>query len=137
MNEMITMSINLHLFIIVATILLALYSIYTSNKIENETTYINKMKYIQPQYLMITSAIVFTGAVVMAVNHFNLQISLVIMIIAVLWMFYTSIKKHLIRQNSDTNDKESMRTFRAYVKKKYTIDIVLMLLVGAVSFALR
>ncbi len=137
MNEMITMSINLHLFIIAATILLALYNIYASNKIENEAIYINRMKYIQPQYLMITSAIVFTGAVVMAVNHFNLRISLVIMIIAVLWMFYTSIKKHTLRQNSNTNDKESMQVFRRYVKKKYTIDIVLMLVVGAVSFALR
>ncbi len=134
---MITMSINLHLFIIAATILLALYNIYASNKIENEAIYINRMKYIQPQYLMITSAIVFTGAVVMAVNHFNLRISLVIMIIAVLWMFYTSIKKHTLRQNSNTNDKESMQAFRRYVKKKYTIDIVLMLVVGAVSFALR
>ena len=137
MNEMITMSINLHLFIIAATILLALYNIYASNKLENEVTYINRMKYIQPQYLMLTSAIIFTGVTVMAANHFNLRISLVIMTAAVLWMLYTSVKKHMIRKNSNTNDKESMQTFRAYVKKKYTIDIVLMLVVGAVSFALR
>ncbi len=137
MNEMITMSINLHLFIIAIAILLALYSIYASNKLKNETTYINRMKYIQPQYLMVVSAIVFTGITVMAVNHFNLRISLFIMIAAVLWMFYTSIKKHTIRQNSNTNDKETMQKFREFVKKKYTIDIILMLVVGAVSFALR
>ncbi len=137
MNEMITMSINLHLFIIVAAILLALYNIYASYKLEDETIYINRMKYIQPQYLMIISAIIFTGVTVMAVSYFNLRISLVIMIIAVLWMLYTSIKKHIIRKDTNTNDKESMQNFREFVKKKYTIDIALMLVVGVVSFALR
>ncbi len=137
MEPMITMSINLHLFIIAATILLALYNIYASNKLENEVVYINRMKYIHPQYLMIVSAIIFTGVIVMATNNFNLRISLVIMIVAVLWMFYTSIKKHIIRQETNTNDKESMQNFRAYVKKKYMIDIVLMLVVGAISFVLK
>ncbi len=137
MNEMITMSINLHLLIIVAAILLALYNIYASYKIENEITYINRMKYIQPQYLMIISAIVFTGVTVMAASYFNLRISLVIMIIAISWMFYTSIKKHIIRKDTNTNDKESMQQFREFVKKKYTIDITLMLVVSMASFALR
>lgn len=137
MNEMITMSINLHLLIIVVAILLALYNIYASYKLENETTYINRMKYIQPQYLMIISAIVFTGVTVMSVSYFDLQISLVIMIGAVLWMFYTSIKKHIIRKDTNTNDKESMQKFREFVKKKYTIDIALILVVSVASFALR
>ncbi len=134
MEQMITMSINLHLFIISITILLAFYNIYASNKLENETIYINRMKYIQPQYLSLVTAIVFTGITVMAVNHFVLKSSLVLMIIAVLWIYFTSTKMHMIRKFANTTDKESMNYFRSYVKKKYIVDIVLMFLVGGISF---
>jgi len=137
MEQMITMSINLHLFIIAATILLAFYNIYASNKLENETVYINRIKYIQPQYLSLVTAIVFTGITVMAVNHFVLKPSLILMIVAVLWIYFTSIKLHMIRKFANTEDKESMDYFRSYVKKKYMVDIVLMLVVGGISFLIR
>jgi len=137
MEQMITMSINLHLFIIGATILLAIYNIYASGSIKDETVYINRMKYIQPQYLSLVTAIVFTGITVMAVNHFVLKPSLILMIVAVLWIYFTSTKLHMIRKFANTKDKGSMNYLRAYVKKKYIIDIVLMLLVGGISFLIR
>jgi hypothetical protein len=122
---------------IVATILLAIYNIYASSKLDDETLYINRMKYIQPQYLSLVTAMVFTGITVMAVNHFVLKPSLILMIIAVLWIYFTSTKMHMIRKFTNTTDKESISYFRAYVKKKYTVDIALMLLVGGISFLIR
>ncbi len=137
MEQMIIMSINFHLFIIGATILLALYNIYASLNLKDEVIYINRMKYIQPQYLLLVVAIIFTGITVMAVNHFNLKPSLILMIIAVLVMIYTSIKKHVLRVNTNTNDATSTKTLRAWVVKKYTIDIVLMIIVSGISFVIR
>jgi hypothetical protein len=102
--------------------------------LKSETVYINRMKYIQPQYLSLVTAIVFTGITVMAVNHFVLKPSLILMIAAVLWIYFTSTKLHMIRKFTNTTDKESMSYFRAFVKKKYIWDIVLMVLVGVVSF---
>lgn len=134
MEQMITMSINLHLFIIGATILLALYNIYASYNLEDQTIYINRMKYIQPQYLSLVTAIMFTGITVMAVNHFVIKPSLVLMIIAVLVIYFTSTKLHMIRKNAHTNDIQEMNYFRGFVTKKYIGDIVLMVVVGVVSF---
>lgn len=137
MEQMITMSINLHLFIIGITILLAIYNIYASSSIKDEVVYINRMKYIQPQYLSLVTAIVFTGITVMAVNHFVLKPSLILMIIAVLVIYFTSIKKHMIRKYANTNDPDAMSYLRGFVKKKYIGDVVLIVLVGGVSFMLR
>ena len=119
-----------------ATILLALYTIFVSNKIKDETTYINRIKYTNPQYLSVVSAIAFTGIIVMAVNHFVLKPSLVLMVITVLFIYFTSIKLHMRRKHTNTNDKEEVSNLRKSVKKKYIWDIVLILLVGTVSFML-
>jgi hypothetical protein len=137
MEQMITMSINLHLFMIGATILLAIYNIYATIKLEDETLYINRMKYIQPQYLSLVTAVVFTGITVMAVNHFVLKPSLILMIIAVLWIYFTSTKMHMIRKFTNTTDSDSMDYFRSYVKKKYIGDIILIGLVVIVSFMIK
>jgi predicted neutral ceramidase superfamily lipid hydrolase len=137
MEQMITMSINLHLFIIGATILLAFYNVYASNIIKDETIYINRMKYIQPQYLSLVTAILFTGITVMAVNHFVIKPSLILMIIAILVIYFTSTKLHMIRKHAHTNDRQEMNYLRGFVKKKYIGDIVLMLFVGAISFMMR
>ena len=134
MEQMITTSINLHLFIIGATILLALYNVYASYNLKDETKYINRMKYIQPQYLSLVTAIMFTGITVMAVNHFVINPSLILMIIAVLIIYFTSTKMHMIRKNAHTDDIPEMNYLRGFVKKKYLGDVVLILLVGGVSF---
>ncbi len=137
MQEMITMAIATHLIVIGATVLFALYNIYASIAIKDEVIYINRMKYLQPQYLIFISAIAFTGIIVMAVNMFILKPSLWLMIVALFIIIYSSIKKHIIRKNSNTNSKKSMQQLREYVKRKYIIDIVILTLVTIVSFAIR
>ena len=137
MEQMITMSINLHLFIIGATILLAFYNIYASYNLRDETIYINRMKYIQPQYLSLVTAIMFTGITVMAVNLFVIKPSLILMITANLVIYFTSTKLHMIRKHAHTNDRQEMNYLRGFVKKKYIGDMVLMVLVGVVSFMMR
>ena len=136
MEQMISMSINLHLFMIGATILLALYNIYASYNLKDETIYINRMKYIQPQYLSLVTAIMFTGITVMAVNHFVLKPSLVLMVIAILIIYFTSTKLHMIRKYANTNDTDSMDYLRGYIKKKYMGDIALMIFVVGIAFML-
>jgi len=136
MEQMITMSINLHLLMIGATILLALYTIFVSNKIKDETAYINRIKYTQPQYLSLVSAVAFTGIIVMAVNHFTLKPSLILMVITVLIVFFTSIKLHMQRKQVNTTDISQISDLKKAVKKKYIVDVVLIVLVGAVSFML-
>lgn len=137
MEQMITMSINLHLFIIGATIVLAIYNVYVSYKLKDEVAYINRMKYIQPQYLMLVSSIAFTGIAVMAVNQFVVKPSLILMIVAILFIYFTSIKKHMIRKFANTNDNDSMSYIRGFVKKKYIGDVILIILVGGISLMMR
>ena len=137
MEQMISMSINLHLFMIGATILLALYTIYTSKALKDELTYINRIKYIQPQYLSLVTAIAFTGITVMAVNHFTIKPSLILMVISVLIIYFTSTKLHMIRKHAHTNDIQEMNYLRGFVKKKYIGDVVLIVLVGIVSFMIK
>jgi len=133
MEQMITMSINLHLFIISVTILLALYNIYASYFLLDETIYINRIKYMQPQYLSLVTAVMFTGVTVMAVNHFDVKPSLIFMIIAVLVIFFTSAKLHMLRKYAHTTQKQEMDYLRGFVRKKYIGDVVLISLVVVVS----
>jgi len=137
MEQMISMSINLHLFMIGATILLALYTVFVSNKIKDETTYINRIKYTLPQYLSLVAAIAFTGITVMAVNHFVFKLSLILMIFTVLFIFFTSTKLHFIRKNTKTDDDNQMIQLRKSVKKKYLLDVLLAVVVGIVSFMVK
>lgn len=133
MAEMLSMAINLHLFMIGSTILLAMYMIYASKRIDDNILYINRIKYLQPQYLILVASIIFTGVTVMAVEHFDFRPTLVLMIIAVLIIYYSSIKKHMLRKQTDTNNLEDMKFLRNHVSKKYIIDIFLMLMVGIIS----
>ncbi len=133
MAEMLSMAINLHLFIIGSTILFAVYMIYASKRIDDNISYINRIKYLQPQYLMLVTSIAFTGIAVMAVEHFDFRPTLVLMIIAVLIIYYSSIKKHMLRKQTDTDNLEDMKFLRNHVSKKYIIDIFLMLMVGIIS----
>jgi len=120
-----------------ATILLALYTIFASNSIKGEIAYINRIKYIQPQYLSLVTAIAFTGITVMAVNHFVLKASLIFMVIAVLIIYFTSIKLHMIRKHANTNDIQEMNYLRGFVKKKYIGDVILMIVVGVIGFLIE
>jgi Ca2+/Na+ antiporter len=133
MNEMLTMAINLHLFIITMTIVLALYIIYASKSLVDNTKYINRMKYLQPQYMMLVSSIVFTGIAVMAVEHFQFRPTLILMILAALYIYFTSIKKHMLRKQTNTDNMEDMKFLRSYIKSKYIKDITAIVVVAMVS----
>jgi hypothetical protein len=133
MNEMLSMAISLHIFIISMTILVALYMIYASKKLKDSIKYINRIKYLQPQYLMLVSSIVFTGIAVMAVEHFDFRPSLILMIIAVLFIYFTSIKIHMLRKQTNSDLDADMQFLREYVTSKYLKDIALIVVVAIIS----
>lgn len=136
MNEMISLSINIHLFLIAVTIFAALYAIYSTKSVDNPVQFVNRMKFFQPQYLVILTALGFTGITVMAVNMFVIKLNLIVMIIALVALYATSIKKHAARKAVNTNDAESVQYFRKYVSKKYMIDIAVLVAASILSFAL-
>lgn len=137
MEEMIALSIDLHLFMIGLTVLLALYNIFASFTLKDEVAYINRMKYLHLQYMVLVSTVVFTGITVMAVNHFVYHFTWVLMIVAVSVIYFTSIKKHIHRKHAHTDSESSMARFRSFVKKKYIADIGIIAIVTLISFALR
>jgi hypothetical protein len=133
MQEMITTSINIHLTLIFITILTAIYGIYTVKKVKDSTKLINKIKYLQTQYILTVSALFFTGITVMAVNHFSIKPNLIIMIIAIIYILYSSIKLHMIRKNTNTNKSPQMEYFKEYVNKKYTTDVIIIIATALIS----
>lgn len=70
---------------------------------------------------MFFASIGFTGLIALAVNHLQIMHATAMMIVVFLVIFIMSIKLFKVYK------KEPSETYRAFAKKKYSIDIALIL----------
>ena len=134
MEEMITMAIQLHIGFIILALLLASYIYFVVGKFDN-LKYAQKYEKTYSWYLMSLSVIGFTGLVVMAVEKFAFHWSFIWMIFIFFIMIFTSVKVYKLFKNTDRFDKDSITLFSTFAKKKYLLDIFLMLATGAFFYA--
>jgi nitrate reductase gamma subunit len=134
MEEMITMAIQLHIGFIILALLLASYIYFVVGKFDN-LKYAQKYEKTYSWYLMSLSVIGFTGLVVMAVEKFAFHWSFIWMIFIFFIMIVTSVKVYKLFKNTDRFDKDSITLFSTFAKKKYLLDIFLMLATGAFFYA--
>ncbi len=135
MEEMVSMAIQLHIGFIILALSLASYIYFVSSKFE-DIKYAQKYEKTYSWYLMSLSIIGFTGIVVMAVEQFAFHWGVIWMIIIFIIMIATSVKVHKLFKKSDRFDKNSIIAFSQFAKKKYLLDIVLMLVTGVIFYAI-
>jgi hypothetical protein len=134
MEDLINMAINLHLIFIVAMVLLGalnLLFIYTSDSFFGFT---KKIKFVSPQYYMMLASIFFTGLIVLGVSQFRFSFEIFLMIVAWFVIFIMSIKSFKIFKRTTKEGKIAKEAYKKFVIKKYSIDIILLILVGIYSY---
>ncbi|MDD3323545.1 MAG: hypothetical protein PHN38_00280 [Sulfurospirillaceae bacterium] len=134
MNEMISLSIKLHLVFIGVVFTLVLINIYLLRSNSKFVRVSKKIELIAPQYYLLLFAIFFTGILVLSVRHFALSPSVLAMILSWLVMIFLGIKGHRIYKKIHIKDIQSQEKFKKFALKKYGIDVFLLVFVTIFSY---
>jgi len=139
MEELMDMAIKLHLVFIVAMILIACINLYYILMIKEFKNFSDKVHFIAPQYYMMMAALFLTGLVVMGVNKMEFSFNAILMIIVWFVIFMLSIKSYKRYKKTKTSPYNIIlqKEFRDFAKKKYIIDISLLILTSAIAYMAR
>ncbi len=136
MQDMISMAIELHMgsiFLLLAIIVWVLL-ILKSNRDFAQLS--RKYEAVSLYYRAVLGVLFFTGLVVMAVAKFAVSWMVYVMVLVILHMSATSVKENIIYKKTHLKDIPSQEAFKKYAVKKYTIDIIMIVVVGVVSYML-
>ncbi len=137
MNELVEMSINLHLFFVVLSLILSLINIFVVKKIEDYVDMTKKVELFTPAYYLSLSITVFTGFIVLSVYHFHFTFAVYIMIASTIHIIISGFKCHKFFKKTRMQDKESQITFRKFADRKYKIDSILIILTIILAFVFK
>ncbi len=95
-----------------------------------------KYEAVSLYYRAVLGVLFFTGLVVMAVAKFAVSWMVYVMVLVILHMSATSVKENIIYKKTHLKDIPSQEAFKKYAVKKYTIDIIMIVVVWVVSYML-
>ena len=134
MEELINMAINLHLIFIVAMILLGLLNLFFIYSSNDFVLFTKKVKFVSPQYYMMLASIFFTGLMVLGVLKFTFTFDMLLMCIAWLIIFITSIKSFKIYKKTHPKDEIAKEAYKKFALKKYMLDVALLSFVSLFTY---
>jgi hypothetical protein len=135
MNDLISMAITLHIIFIVLALLLALLSLIFINQDREFRGFSNRVESVALQYYFMLTALFFTGLVVFGATGLVVTWQVVMMIVALGWIVFTSAKLHQVFKRTREVDIESQKLFKMYARKKYMTDIALIIIVAVIMYA--
>ena len=136
MQDMISTAIELHLgsiFLILAIIVWVLLVLKSDRDFAPLS---RKYEAVSLYYRALLGVLFFTGLVVMAVAKFDVSWMVYVMVLVILHMSATSVKENIIYKKTHLKDIPSQEAFKKYAVKKYTMDIIMIVVVGVVSYML-
>ncbi|MBE0491605.1 MAG: hypothetical protein IBX44_05095 [Sulfurospirillum sp.] len=133
MELLIKMSLHLHLFFIVAMLVLGLINVFISYSEKAFLAFERKIKFLMPLYYMCYASIAFTGLILYASMHFNASHTVYMMIFAWVVIFVMSIKAYKQRKKMDANDDTLRVAYKRFMLQKFSFDLFLLLIVGMLS----
>ncbi len=135
MNELITMSIRLHEIFIGLALLIAVLSLIFISQDKDFRGFSNRVESVALQYYFILAVLFFTGLVVFGATGMTVSWQVIMMVAALGWIIFTSAKLHQVFKRTRERDIESQKRFKTYAKRKYITDILIILVVTAVMYA--
>ena len=135
-NDLISMAISFHWIFIVTVILIIAYNIFIVLKEDEYVKLANKTEFIAPQYYVILTALAFTGIIAWTVQNFYFDLKIILMIIGWLVIIILSIKKQIVFKRMRRQDIDTQLNYKKFAKKKYTIDLLIMLFIVAMTYIL-
>jgi len=137
MKDLILLSTQIHVVSVLLTILVNIF-LFVTFLVENDyVTLTRKYERYSLVYFFFLSVTAFTGIVLFTVTGFVWSFKIVLMILAILHLSVTSVKLHMVFKASRLVDKESQIRFKKYTRKKYFMDIFVLILVGFLSYAIH
>ncbi|MDN5376859.1 MAG: hypothetical protein PWQ42_155 [Sulfurospirillum sp.] len=120
MQELLDMAIKLHTIFIGCMLVIGVVNLFII--LSDAKNFSKKIKFLNPIYYMFFAAIGFTGVIILGVMHLKISHASALMIGVFLVIFIMSIKLYKVYK------KASLQQYRTYAKRKYLLDLGLMLL---------
>ncbi len=133
-KEMISMAIVLHVSFIVGMLIIIAWQLLALSKekfrdialwYERRTLY----------YRAFIASVAFTGVAVMAVEQFEVRWMVYTMVAVTLHLLANTIIENIRYKSTNPRSDEDLEKFRLYAKKKYTIDLVVVVVMLVLSYA--
>ena len=127
MEELVTTAIKYHQYFIGAMLIIALINLYF---IFTCKEFSKKVKKVNPVYYAMLASVAFTGILVLGINSFHMTHVVYLMLVVFLVIFVMSMK--LFKKYKYGSPDE----YRAFAKKKYILDIVLIVATMGLVYAI-
>ena len=127
MEELVTTAIKYHQYFIAGMLVVALINLYFifSNK-----EFSKKVKRINPIYYALFASVAFTGVLILGIHQLQMTHAVYLMLVVWLIIFVMSMKLFK-KYKYGTQDE-----YRAFAKKKYIVDIVLIVATMGLVYAI-
>ena len=135
MNELVSMSVQIHIFFAFLTLALAVINLFVVKSCSDYIAMTKKFELFSPLYYLSLSVVVFTGSVVLAVFKFHANHAVYLMVFTSVVIIIGAFKTHKLFKKTRVKDVNSQEVFRKFAVKKYLIDIALMLITIILAFA--
>ncbi len=125
MDELINLSIQLHILFVLLLVGLILGNLYL---LKSNKTFFNlskRLELLAPQYYIALSAIFFTGLIVMAVQQFSFSARIWEMIFTWIVLLVIAIRGHKLYKKIDKTEV-SQNEYKRFAFKKYLFDLALL-----------
>ncbi len=132
---MISMAITLHMGSIFLILVIIAWVLLVLKSDRDFAPLSRKYEAVSLYYRAVLGVLFFTGLVVMAVAKFDVSWMVYVMVLVILHMIATSVKENIVYKKTHIKDIPSQEAFKKYAMKKYTIDIIMIVVVGVVSYA--
>lgn len=127
MEELVNTAIKYHQYFIAAMLFVALINLYF---IFTCKEFSKKVKKVNPVYYALFASVAFTGILVLGVNHMHMTHATYLMVAVWLVIFVMSMK--LFKKYKYGSPEE----YRSFAKKKYILDIVLIVATMGLVYAI-
>jgi hypothetical protein len=127
MEELVTTAVMYHQYFIGGMLIIALVNLYF---IFTTKEFSKKVKKVNPVYYALFASVAFTGIVVLGVNQMQINHAVYLMLVVWLVIFVMSMK--LFKKYKYGSPDE----YKAFAKKKYILDIVLIVATMGLVYAI-
>lgn len=131
-TQLVSSSVWVHIYAILALVVVILINFYTVQKEENFFFLAKRLKKLTPYFHAINFIVVYTGAVLAGFTH-DLNPTVILMIPTSLFLMISEIKRYKKMRVITLVDVALQEEFKIFAKKIYTIQIVAIVFVYIVS----
>ena len=125
MDELIKLSIQLHILFVVLLVGLIVGNLYLLQRNKTFFNLSKRLELLAPQYYIALSAIFFTGLIVMAVQQFSFSARIWEMIFTWVVLLGVAIRTHKRYKKIDKTEV-SQNEYKRFALKKCLFDLVLL-----------